>query len=148
MSTRITKEDQREFLSGVFPFVHVAVQVAKSVEPAPGEIIVVGESENAHAAAVQLAGVFAAMQQPLVVDDQGLPDLDAAIVVAPSVDALPKEAFQKASAIIALENDFFTATALVDICENGSIYEIMGLTNAEGLAWIRGEGLTRFSMGW
>lgn len=144
----MTVEAISEVEDGIYPFSIVAINIAKSINPAPGAIFVIGEEGSASKAAREIVGAYTALDQIVDISDDSIADLKAGIVVIRSIDAVTKAALTEAKAIVALKNDFHTATSLVDVCEHASIYEIMGLIDVEGLVWVRGEGVTRFDLGW
>ncbi len=144
----MTAKALSELEEGIFPFSIVAINIAKSITPAPGAIFVIGDESSAGKAAREIAGFYTRLGQVVEISDESFFDTSAGIIVIPSVEAVTKERLADAQAIVALKSDFATATALVDVCEQASIYEIMGLTEGNGLVWIRGEEITRFDLSW
>ncbi|NTV70158.1 MAG: hypothetical protein HGA71_08440 [Azonexaceae bacterium] len=122
---------------GVIPFSLAAINLAEAVQPENGTIAIVGDAD------------LSALVSQTLIDTYEKFGQKPQLATFEHADDTTRQAITQASAIVALKHDFQTATALVDVCEHGSIYEIMGLMGNEGVVWVKGsKHLTRVDMNW
>lgn len=122
---------------GVIPFSLAAINLAEAVQPGSGTIAIVGDAE------------LTALVSKILFDTYEKLGQKPQLALFEHADDSTRKAISQASAIVALKHDFQTATALVDVCEHGSIYEIMGLMGKEGVVWVKGDKhLTRVDLNW
>lgn len=122
---------------GVIPFSLAAINLAEAVQPENGTIAIVGDVDLSALVSQTLIDTYEKFgQKPQLATFEHAGDST-------------RQAIAQASAIVALKHDFHTATALVDVCEHGSIYEIMGLMDNQGVVWVKGDKhLTRVDLSW
>ncbi len=122
---------------GVIPFSLAAINLAEAIQHESGSIAIIGDADLSALVAQTLIDIYEKFGQK--------PQL----VMFEQVDSSSRQAIADAAAVIALKNDFQTATALVDLCEHGSIYEVIGLPETEGVIAVKGSNLlTRVDMTW
>jgi len=139
-------------------FAGLAEKLALIVDRRSGSIFVIGEPQSAASAALEISAACSALPKNISISTGRPLDLEANVVMLDHINDAPREMLRNADAIVlfgspqdsdaAQSERFRRAVAAIDITADISFFMSMADGPHQGVAWVAGEGITRFQLDW